>query len=393
MTLNVPPYIKFGTLYVHAEFDEAWSQWWPPLYLPPGTIHTSLTMPVGKWVTILTDVNQILPRYNTTFTSTDKIGWINKTENGKVTPIMKYIIKRYNAKIGNYIEFNFILRLNNTYTDITQDLSYHVNYISDLNNRSDINAVSNFYKIYNKRLENELKSINNDEVLTKLVATNVFSRITFKWAWQLRYHMWDNLGNLGRAMEVYKNDILNSKSVNPLLIAYTFSYRITPLQSFLSKMLIEAYKRATVSFPAFLYSLTLSAGDYRYILVAMNGSISTILGSLAIGLIETKIQIRNLLKSILDVLKGIADVLTVIATILLALTFITRSKVVGIAAAIAAFAAAFAWAQIYLYENYEYPYLKSHPYSPQYLLNLVKITEYDLTLLNYEINLWNHLKD
>jgi hypothetical protein len=109
--------------------------------------------------------------------------------------------------------------------------------------------------------------------------------------------------------------------------------------------------------------------------------------------VNNRLQIRNLLKSILDVLKGIADVLTVIATILLALTFITRSKVVGIAVAIAAFAAAFAWAQIYLYENYEYPYLKSHPYSPQYLLNLVKITEYDLTLLNYEINLWNHLKD
>jgi len=211
MTLNVPPYLKFGTLYVYAGFDEAWSQWWPPLYLPPGTIHTSLTMPVGKWVTILTDVNQILPRYNTTFTSTDKIGWINKTENGKVTPIMKYIIKRYNAKIGNYIEFNFILRLNNTYTDITQDLSYHVNYISDLNNRSDINAVSNFYKIYDKRLENELKSINNDKVLTKLASRNIFTRVTFKWVWQLRYYTWDNLGNLGKAMEAYKNDILIPK--------------------------------------------------------------------------------------------------------------------------------------------------------------------------------------
>jgi hypothetical protein len=227
----------------------------------------------------------------------------------------------------------------------------------------------------------------------KLASINIFTRVTFKWVWQLRYHMWDNLGNLGKAREAYKNDILNSKRLDPLLIASTFISYPTPFQIFLSKLLRRVYNFAPVSSPAFLYSLTLSTGDYRYILVAMNGSISTILKSLAIGLIETKIQIRNLLKSILDVLKGIADVLTVIATILLALTFKIRSRVVGIAVAIAAFAAAFAWAQIYLYENYEYPYLKSHPYSPQYLLNLVKITEYDLTLLNYEINLWNHLKD
>jgi hypothetical protein len=32
-------------------------------------------------------------------------------------------------------------------------------------------------------------------------------------------------------------------------------------------------------------------------------------------------------------------------------------------------------------------------YSPQYLLNLVKIAEYDLSLLKYEIILWGHLRD
>jgi hypothetical protein len=379
MTLNVPPYIKFGTLYVHAEFDEAWSQWWPPLYLPAGTIYTSLTMPVGKWVTILTDVNQILPSYNTTFTSTDKIGWINKTENGKVTPIMKYIIKRYNAKIGNYIEFNFILRLNNTYTDITQDLSYHVNYISDLNNRSDINAVANFYKIYDKRLENELKSINNNEVLTNLASRNIFTRVTFKWVWQLRYHMWDNLGNLGKAREAYKNDILNSKRLDPLLIASTFISYPTPFQKFLSKLLKVVYNFAPVSSPAFLYSLTLSTGDYRYILVAMNGSISTILKSLAIGLNEIKIKTRDLLS--LNFM-----VVIIIEILALIFSFIPVLNLAGKILAIIGFILGFL-------STLEHYYLKDNTYSPRYLIHLVKLTEYDLTLLNYEISVWDHLKD
>jgi hypothetical protein len=385
MTLNVPPYLKFGTLYVYAGFDEAWSQWWPPLYLPPGTIYVSLKMPVGKWVTILTDVNQILPSYNTTFTSTDKIGWINKTENGKVTPIMKYIIKRYNAKIGNYIDFNFILRLNNTYTDITQDLSYYVNYISDLNNRSDINAVSNFYKIYDKRLENELKSINNDKVLTNLASKNIFTRVTFKWVWQLRYHMWDNLGNLGRAMEAYKNNILNSKSLDPLLIASTYISWPSPFQEFLTRLLRRVYYFAPVSSPAFLYSLTLSTGDYRYILVAMNGSISTILGSLEGGLSEIKINTRDLLKYIFEVYP------TVISGILTFLFF--RFIEVPLVNIILGIVAAISWVITTLSYFFEYPYLKEYSFSPQYLRNLVKITEYDLTLLNYEISIWDQLKD
>ena len=390
MTLNVPPYIKFGTLYVHAEFDEAWSQWWPPLYLPPGTIHTSLTMPVGKWVTILTDVNQILPSYNTTFTSTDKIGWINKTENGKVTPIMKYIIKRYNAKIGNYIDFNFILRLNNTYTDITQDLSYYVNYISDLNNRSDKDAVANFYKIYDKRLENELKSINNDKVLTKLASVNIFTRVTFKWVWQLRYHMWDNLGNLGKAREAYKNDILNSKRLDPLLIASTFISYPTGLQTFLNILLKKVYYFAPISSPAYLYSLTLSTGDYRYTLVAMYGSILSILGSLAIGLNETKVCTRDLLKMnkqytelVLSITIGI--IAGAIAKI------ITRNALIAIL--VGAFVST---ALQYFVSTYitgpEYDYLKNNTYSPKYLLNLVKLTEYDLSLLKYEIILWDNLR-
>jgi len=32
-------------------------------------------------------------------------------------------------------------------------------------------------------------------------------------------------------------------------------------------------------------------------------------------------------------------------------------------------------------------------YSPRYLLSLIKIIEWDLTLLNYEINIWDQLRD
>jgi hypothetical protein len=211
--------------------------------------------------------------------------------------------------------------------------------------------------------------------------------------------MWDNLGNLGRAMEVYKNDILNSKSVNPLLIAYTFSYRITSLQSFLSGMLIEAYKRAAVSSPAFLYSLTLSTGDYRYILVAMSGSISTILGSLAIGLIETKIKTRDLLKYLVEELPlqtslALTIASAVVAVVALIFTFIPPvALVLNIIALILATLALISWIQTAISYYYEYPYLKKNTYSPKYLLNLVNITKYDLSLLKYEINIWDQLKD
>jgi hypothetical protein len=54
ITLNVSPYIKFGTLYVYASFEEDYWLWWPLLRIPAGTIYTSLTMLVGKKVTIPT---------------------------------------------------------------------------------------------------------------------------------------------------------------------------------------------------------------------------------------------------------------------------------------------------------------------------------------------------
>jgi hypothetical protein len=38
-------------------------------------------------------------------------------------------------------------------------------------------------------------------------------------------------------------------------------------------------------------------------------------------------------------------------------------------------------------------HLHENAYFSQYLLNLVKLTEYDLTLLSYEVSIWNQLKD
>jgi hypothetical protein len=117
----------------------------------------------------------------------------------------------------------------------------------------------------------------------------------------------------------------------------------------------------------------------------MNGSISTILESLARGLIETKINTRDLLKCIFEVSS------TVISGILTFLFFIFIK--VPLANLILGIVTAISWVITTLSYYFEYPYLKKYSFSPQYLLNLVKITEYDLTLLNYEINLWNQLKD
>jgi hypothetical protein len=37
--------------------------------------------------------------------------------------------------------------------------------------------------------------------------------------------------------------------------------------------------------------------------------------------------------------------------------------------------------------------MRMNTYFPQLFLNLVKITEHYLTLLNYEVDLWDRLKD
>jgi lipopolysaccharide biosynthesis protein len=52
----------------------------------------------------------------------------------------------------------------------------------------------------------------------------------------------------------------------------------------------------------------------------------------------------------------------------------------------------------FLYEKFittknECNHLHENAYFPQFLLNLVKITEYDLSLLKYEIILWDNLRD
>ena len=224
----------------------------------------------------------------------------------------------------------------------------------------------------------------------KLASENIFSRVTFKWVWQLRYHMWDNLGDLGKAREAYKNDILNSKRLDPLLIASTFISYPTPFQKFLSQLLRRVYNFAPVSSPAFLYSLTLSTGDYRYTLVAMYGSILSILGSLAIGLNETKVCTRDLLKMNKQYTELVLSIpIGIIAGAIAGI--ITRNA--WIAILVGAFVST---ALQYFVSTYitgpEYDYLKNNTYSPKYLLNLVKLTEYDLSLLKYEIILWDNLR-
>jgi hypothetical protein len=66
--------------------------------------------------------------------------------------------------------------------------------------------------------------------------------------------------------------------------------------------------------------------------------------------------------------------------------------VVGFIAGLIVSFAAYYVADTYIISP-EYQYLYENAYSPQYLLNLVKITELDLSLLNYEIYLWKQLKD
>ena len=47
----------------------------------------------------------------------------------------------------------------------------------------------------------------------------------------------------------------------------------------------------------------------------------------------------------------------------------------------------------FIITEHECNHLYENAYFTQFLRNLVKITEYDLTLLNYEIYLWKQLKD
>jgi hypothetical protein len=382
-------YIRFGTLEVWVGFDEVWSQWWPPLYLLPGTICTSLTMPVGKRVTILTDVDAILKDsyyrlefYNTIEEVKEESDGTRKynvttykysAEIWKTTGYSYTKLGKINERQEKYIGLYFKMKLGPD--DYRTNIEQSFNYVMDLNGDGTMKAVANFYKIYDKRLENELKSTNDDIALTTLISANIYSRVTFKYVWQLKIPPWSNLQ---RVMAMYKNYILNSKFVDPSLIASTFDYSyFTTLQSTLNDMLRYAYIAAAISSPAFLYSLTLTTGNYKCILGAIQGSISTILRSLIIGLAETKGWTKCYL-----------DAHTWASGFLYTLLAFAIGSIPG--GQIPALILELAGIGITVAENY---YLKENAYSPQFLRNLVKITEYDLTLLNYEIDLWNQLKD
>jgi hypothetical protein len=382
------PYIT-GRLEVYASLDETWSQGNPPLTLQPGTIYASVTIPiVSKRVTILTDVSEILehPYYKVEFTRILEQAEWQPTGMGPI----KIETFRVFAELGKrdfytkslkerYIGFYFKMRLgpDDKAKDIYQ-LTW--NYFTDLNGDGWKNALPNIIKIYNKKLEDELISVYFQPALRNLADGNQFGRVTFKWVWQFVYPPWSFI----TAQEMYKNNILSLSYRSPekvdLLILSTFGHLPTGLQTFVFTNLRLAYIISAISSPAVLYSLTLSTGDYKYMLAAIDGSIRSILGSISIGLAEVKANTRSFIefwlgKQALDsILLTILSVIlrgSLLATIILAIIVIVLT-VLGIL---------------------EFNHLKDNTYSPQFLRDLVKLTEYDLTLLNYEVSIWGQLKD
>jgi hypothetical protein len=373
---SIPPYIKFANLYVWVSLNEYWNSYWP------NSIYSSLLIPVGKWVTIHTDVNVILKNlkqfYNTT-EEVKKVRDFNVTTykyTGEISKTKFYIrTGTFKETEEKYIGFYFKMELgpDNKFKDIYQAW----NYITDLNGSYNINS-ANFYKHYNKRLENELKFIERYDDLMELASKNAYSRFMYKVVLQLKFHSWFNLGNLRKVMETYKDDILNVKDFALLPKCTYFIYFPYTLQERLDRILRRIHSEAATSSPAYLYSLALSTGDYRYILVAIKGSIEAIKVSLGIGLPETKTQTKELIEKSSDASTWLYAIISGIASRAGPPGWVI-AIITGIYAAVI-----LPWEKGYLIDN---------TYSPQYLRNLVKITEYDLTLLNYEVNLWDQLQD
>jgi uncharacterized membrane protein len=412
-------YIKFGTLEVWVGFDEVWSQWWPPLYLLPGTIYTSLTMPVGKRVTVLTDVDKVLDNYKLKFSNTTRYEWLNttKTQNGQVILVESYKIKviDFSAVIGKtafrasknkfegttyeermipYITFNFTLELNDTKTDITET---RFNNILDSEGRSDRNA--KFSKVYDKTLNDDLKNIDNNFLLKNLSDFNADTRILFKQIWLLKYPKDGVWGDFENVRKMYKDYILGFKQFNKqFIIQNIFSY-FTALQITNGLLLGGIDCLTAITSPSFLYSLTLTTGDYSFILAAMRASLFAINESLRIGLKTFKDYVKKLLDdNIFYSQLEYAIINAMIVAVLGALTLLTAGLVAIILFIISLIATALGiyW-QFFIAPNDilmpEFNYLSKNIYSPRFLLNLVKLTEYDLTLLNYEFGIWDQLRD
>jgi hypothetical protein len=415
--INVSPLMVFGTLYVHVSFDDYYRE--PGVIIPPGKIYVSLTMLVSKKVTVLTGVDQILDIYNKRFTnSTEKM---EQLDGVNVTTYMydailgktKFIIRkdRFIETIEKYMEINFKMKLGprDKRTGIEET---KFNFIMGSNNQSGKHA--SFGRIYNDELINYIiKHVFRSpdyKALMKYAAENFLFRTAFKKAWQLSYPEWD----FGQVIKVYRKIILTSKEWprGILKAGYVYSYAWAKwvnyqgisdrnIAKYLSGYLRAVIDKDPIFTPDILYSKILSSGDYsdiRYILVAILASISTIVDSLGLALNETK----QLTKIYLEEKRGEEEYMY---KIMLEIIFTVTSVIVSAIIKIpqwAQFINDYAWNFIndVIYNHVilsslenKYSYLRANTYSPLKLQRLVEIINYDLSLLNYEINIWDQLKD
>jgi hypothetical protein len=384
------PYIKLGTLLLYAYFDETYRE--GNLVISPPKISAEKIVYVGKRVTIYTDIDKILnSEFSLKFSNTTtkrKIDGLELTVYNFIAMVGKPVYEKIGNKIiksiDPYITFNFVMELSPDHPNFTKMHERFYNFIKDSMSRSDEKA--RFLTIHNTELINLVYN-NKDPLIEKYSENNALSRVMFKRAWQLRYPPW----NFGEAIELYKKYIL-SFSYDPWLM-FTLSFFNYP-----SWLQIE-YGMKTADFTAFarfysptkLYSKTLTTGDYRYIAAAVRGSIIAIDESLRLGSNKTKFLTIDYLDRYKKADAATYSIITSIAAGLIV------GAIVGGPWGLAA--AAFVGVVMYLCGaealviGPEYNYLYDNVYSPKYLLNLVKLIEYDLTLLNYEINLWEQLKD
>jgi hypothetical protein len=263
-----------------------------------------------------------------------------------------------------------------------------------------------FIKIYDKELKNELDLINKDEKWKKIAEANARSRIDFKEVWQLRYPPWW----IYDAHYWYVKYILASEVDSGIF--FTFSPHPTCLQVQLNAQLYIAYYRPMFEFssPKFLYNLIYGTGDYRYILAAIQGSILTISESLKIGVNEIKTQIKNrieksksdteyaysiLFSAILGALGGVIGGLAGLAKEAVNISAKELLKYLGRGAFWGAISGAITgWFIAPNITDPEFKHLRDYTYSPTYLFNLIYfLIQPDLTLLNYEVHMWNQLRD
>jgi hypothetical protein len=399
-------------VYLEAYFNEDYIK--DGLMFPRGSISQSIQIYVGKRVTIYTDIDKILSEYKLEFKYTTK-KWLYPPTYATATkfnlttykfsaivgePSYEKIGNKFIKTINPYISFNFVMDLSPPERkDLAKIEKEDYNFIKDLENYSDKRAV--FSRIHIKELDNIINK-NKDPLIEEYSTYNYIRRVLFKEIWQLKYPPW----TFEEAKELYKKYILSfvqSDSWLENLLKYI--PHPTLLQLTYSVALFQTIELEKPYSPAFLYSLTLSTGDYRYIIAALRASVIAINESLRIGALDVKMGKRKLLDEMKKINLGEYALAASVAGAVVA--SVVRGALAGaiggpkgalVGAVVGFFAglivglAAYYAADTYIISP-EYDYLYENAYSPQYLLNLVKIIELDLSLLNYEIYLWKQLKD